>query len=118
MPTGYSLHEYQRKSRTYLKALCRIYLSDYLCLNYSLPMDCQDLASEAQQSLEDYHKLKVQAEFNDELLIGDMIRAILPRTLIEALAPFVCFQAATPECEAIFIHGDSINLGADRHDEL
>lgn len=36
----------QYEARKYLKALCRIYFADYLCLNYELPIECRPLLQE------------------------------------------------------------------------
>lgn len=36
----------QSEAKKYLKALCRIYLIDYICADYDLPLECARIADE------------------------------------------------------------------------
>ena len=44
----------RRESRVYVRAVCRLYLPDYVCLDYPLPPECQDLYDELHRDEQEY----------------------------------------------------------------
>ena len=46
--------ELQQQAATYLVALCRIFLTDFLCAGYDLPQDCAFLREEAIELMEEF----------------------------------------------------------------
>jgi hypothetical protein len=53
IPRGYTQRDYQQQARLILRSICRIYLTDFLCLNYTLPADCEDMKMDWQVILQD-----------------------------------------------------------------
>ena len=51
---GVSRAELQQQAATYLVALCRIFLTDFLCAGYDLPQDCAFLREEAIEIMEEF----------------------------------------------------------------
>ena len=52
--------EYQQQAATYLVALCRIFLTDFICAgDYDLPQDCAFLRGEALELWKDFAKSAV-----------------------------------------------------------
>ncbi len=51
---GVSRGELQQQAATYLVALCRIFLTDFLCAGYDLPQDCAFLREEAIELMEEF----------------------------------------------------------------
>lgn len=45
IPTAFkgSSIDFSNLARTYYKALCRLYLTDFICTDYDLPLDCRDI---------------------------------------------------------------------------
>ena len=109
--------DYQQQAKKYLLAICRIYLIDFTCLNYTLPAECQQLKGELFDIAEDYYKYKDgnQVQFVDNL--ADVLRLFLPKSVMRILANVVCVFAQSGECDAKFVHGGKIDV-IDRHDEL
>eukprot|EP01036_Dinobryon_divergens_P025528 gene25528-34085_t len=55
IPAGEDPGEYQQLAAAYLVALCRIFLTDFLCAGgYELPQDCAFLRGEALELLDDF----------------------------------------------------------------
>ena len=46
IPWGRSLQLHKRIARNYLRALCRLYVLDFLCMGYTLPKECHSLYDE------------------------------------------------------------------------
>ena len=46
IPWGRTSRMHKRIARNYLRALCRIYVLDFLCLGYALPEECRSLYDE------------------------------------------------------------------------
>lgn len=118
IPPGYAVQDYQQLSKTYLKALCRVYLIDYMCLNYSLPADCQDLQVELMEVVDDYWRYHSKSNVVYIETLSDMLRLVLPRYVMERLSVAACLFSPTPECEARFTHGVTVLDVVDRHEEL
>eukprot|EP01036_Dinobryon_divergens_P024145 gene24145-32562_t len=58
---------YSTVAKTYLRAICRIYLADYICADYRLPEDCSDLVFEVAAKLHYDLKAMVPNEIMDKL---------------------------------------------------
>ena len=50
--------EYKQQASSALHALCRLYLTDFLCAGYTLPPECAALAAEAAESVDEYYHLR------------------------------------------------------------
>lgn len=94
-----------------------MYLIDFKCTNYSLPADCASLNNELVDVVDDYIRYKEgsRVEYVDNF--ADMLRLVLPRSMMQLLANLVCFFAESGECDAKFVHGGKIEV-IDRHEEL
>lgn len=118
VPPGYTATEYQRLAKQYLRAVCRVYLVDYICLNYTLPADCQSLTQEAQDSIREFQRISVEQIQYTERSLFDNMRGVLPQAYMRIVAAFACLTTESPECESSIVHGDSILDVVERHDEL
>jgi hypothetical protein len=139
MPPGTNRDEYQKVARSYLRALCRMYLTDFTCFNYTLPADCEDMYNEVNDAMEYYaylHSLSSGNAGNAPRLGGntkagedvkksidtwkDLLRLILPQDILRYLSEIVCFWEATPECHVSFVHGEHMLIEEDQrfHEEL
>jgi hypothetical protein len=115
---GFAQQEYQQLSRTYLRALCRMYLIDYMCLNYTMPMDCQNIPTELLEVVDDHYRFKAHKQVQHFDSISDILRLFLPTTWLQRIATLACMNAPSPDCEARFVHGIQVVEDIDRHDEL
>lgn len=120
IPSGYTQQEYRHVARQHLRAVCRIYLTDFLCLNYTLPADCSDLQQEAEISHQTYltQSGMQHGKAGKEFSMLDTLRMVTPVYLMEQLATALCIGNPTPECEAYIVHGESSLDYSERHDEL
>jgi hypothetical protein len=118
IPVGYNQQEYQLQSKTYLKSLCRIYLIDYICLNYTLPADCQELQGELREVVDDYWQYHAKSNVVYIETLSDVLRLFLPKSIMELLSVAACLFSPTPECESRFTHGTTVLEVTDRHEEL
>jgi hypothetical protein len=80
----------------YLRAFCRIYLVDYICAGYELPIICQDLYSEVKEIM-----IERRQNFAEKRQIGWDI--FVPHFLKSLIADIYCFRAADPQCHADFM---------------
>ena len=112
---GFALSEYQERARAYLVAICRFYITDYICAGYNLPADCQFIMEEVLITVREF-KQRGEEEVDSGFLIG-ILRFFLPTRLLEFLSSFYCYSTPTPECFASFVHGTPSDINALR-DEL
>jgi hypothetical protein len=92
--------ELQDESIKYLKAICRIYLVDYICTGYELPLPCQHLQEELQELLSDHLILTSPLSLFQKILN-------IPIIIRYYLAQIYCFRSSTPECVITFTYGES-----------
>jgi hypothetical protein len=48
-PKYHSHQQMQKNALNYYRAVCRMFLIDFVCFNYSLPPECSDLSQEFQK---------------------------------------------------------------------
>lgn len=92
--------EIQDESIKYLKAICRIYLVDYICTGYELPLPCQYLEEELHELLSDHLILNTPPTLFKKILN-------IPIIIRYYLAQIYCFRSSTPECVITFTYGES-----------
>eukprot|EP01036_Dinobryon_divergens_P022279 gene22279-30521_t len=63
IPWGRSLQFHKRIARNYLRALCRLYVLDFLCMGYTLPKECHSLYNEVDT-------LSIQIQSQTKKLVG------------------------------------------------
>jgi hypothetical protein len=100
----------------YMRALCRVYLSDFLCTGYNLPLICQDIVLEINPLIESYIKRKHQAEQKLPLYL----RLGIPYSIIRLIANLYChiIQAPSPpQCVADIVLGKVFDDDDDEDDE-
>lgn len=104
-------------STLYLRSLCRVYLSEYVCLEMPPPQECQSL-------LEDWYadaRIGFETSFKTHrpahLDIWDYIRPWISQERIEFIARYVCFFSSAPDCEARLVYG-ATGEDDNPHDEL
>ena len=51
VPPDRKLDYHKRIAKRYLRAICRLYMVDFLCLGYALPGDCDSLYGEVDEAL-------------------------------------------------------------------
>ena len=65
--------QYQTIAIKYLIAICRIYITDYLCADYELPSNCRFIMDEIQYLHREYHIL---SHINEKTFIYKLIMMI------------------------------------------
>ncbi len=121
-PLWLTLPEYRKPEVIYTRALCRIYLSDFICADYDLPAVCHDILEDVDTFTSEYEsKERAKAWANRSLA-----NTIFPEWLLYALAEIPCVLLADspPSCIASFVHGESLeetddyDEWGDQHEEL
>lgn len=92
-----------------------MYLSDFICANYSLPSDCADLMDETKVLWRKHQHAKLEEQSFDD--ISDILRLILPSSWMQWYAAMSCIYAESPDCEARILLGAEHDE-PERHDEL
>ena len=101
----------------HLRALCRLYLFDFVYANYSLPSYCLgDVLKDADQLVQEYYSVaqketeKVQgsAYLTAAVKAMKILREWLPESLLHALAVLLCWRALTPTCKSEFVYGPNV----------
>ena len=49
---NWAYSEEQTEARLYLRTICRLYLSDFVCAGYELPQSCRDLIGDVDEELQ------------------------------------------------------------------
>jgi len=98
-----SLVESTKVSAVYLRALCRVYLVDFICGDYTLPPVCTDLYSEIDTALAELNEAAHKQSFH---MSWSYIRRRIPRNALEILASFLCIFDRSPACEATIVLGE------------
>jgi hypothetical protein len=115
VPAGFTLSDYQRVAKGYVRAICRLYLIDFKCFNYTLPKECEDLEEEFQLQVSSHYAMKDLGSFQDRFL--GFVRYLLPGWILDRLAYLICFMEDGPQCYVRIIHGLDETF-RERHEEL
>ena len=113
-PFWLTLPQYLVPEVVYTRALCRIYLSDFVCGDYALPPVCSDLVKEIDTFTLEYEtKQRARAWAHRSLA-----NTLLPQWLLYLLAEVPCSLLADspPSCIANFVHGEALHE-EDEYDE-
>jgi hypothetical protein len=112
----------QNGSEEYLRAICRMYLADFMCAHYELPAACVDLAAEWTLQYEDFLRgggggeaafldpdssdepLPVSALASMWTLVLSATRFVLPTLVLRPLAEAVCVLS-NPQCVSDIVLG-------------
>ena len=70
IPWGRSVYMHKRIARKYLRALCRLYLLDFLCMGYALPEECRSLYDEVDTLISQMQSKKRFQSLNSAYLFG------------------------------------------------
>ena len=65
IPKGLSIDQHRENARKYYRAICHMYLLDFLCFSYELPTECADIYEAAMQQVEKWRAGSTMIE--DEL---------------------------------------------------
>jgi len=103
---GPSVRRQQSAAKSSLVAICRLYLIDYMCLEYPLPADCRFLQQEFDSSLEAYHARKEFVSREQNTMIA-YLRAWLPEWALHIIAVAMC--GWRPECQTAVMRGLSVD---------
>jgi hypothetical protein len=106
VPSDKDLTTHQNDARRYLRALCRVYVADYICAGYDIPLDCADIGNEVHEQIKQYYSEIMVAHADT---FGELIRLVLPLAATRIAATLYCWFAVSPDCEARFIFGKSYN---------
>ena len=75
----------------YIRAICRIYLVDYTCAGYELPLVCADLHAEVKAIVKQHSHVR-----------GKKLHwawdYVLPRSVKSVVGSLRCFRSRSPEC--------------------
>ena len=124
--TGYpmwlTLPQYLVPEVVYTRALCRIYLADFVCGDYALPAVCHDIVEEMDTFTIEYENKQREKAWASRSLA----QSFLPQWLLYIIAEVPCTLLADspPSCIAAFVHGESLDEEdeydewGDDHDEL
>lgn len=107
----------------YTRALCRLYMSDYVCTDYDLPYICQDLHAEVEELETSWERVEDRRYQKHGSVGMSILHSLLPHWLLYSLAEIPCTLLSTspPTCVAMFVHGDHIYDDEDEelgHEEL
>jgi hypothetical protein len=101
----------KQSSATYLRALCRIYLADYMCTGYDLPAMCSDLAAEYRLAAEEYK------EQNKHFLLmhskEKTWKTHVYYYLLFIYAEIDCFFESNPQCVTDIMYGKDSGIDVD-----
>jgi hypothetical protein len=113
------LPHYRTLEVGYLRAICRIYISDYICADYELPYVCRDLHTEVEQLETEWEAAEAarRRKYGGGL---SLMHSILPSWVLYSLAEIPCTLLSTspPTCIAMFVHGDHLYDDPEDHEEL
>lgn len=82
----------------YMRAVCRIYLPDYTCLNYQLPKICQNILDDVQNSIDKYNKIQIDMKM--KISFRKYFKKIFSEYILEVIALSSCYLSlsSTTEC--------------------
>jgi len=115
VPHGVTLEAHALRARAYLVAICRLYITDYICAGYALPKDCEFILQEVEQLVR-AQKRTTPASSKD--LLMRTLRAVLPVSWLNYMSSMYCISTPTPECMAEFTHGTVTDDDTGMHEEL
>lgn len=99
----------------HLRALCRLYLFDFVYANYSLPSYCTDVLTDAEQLVQEYLEAEKEAErargglyMTVTVTVMKALRQWLPESALYVLAVFLCWQELSPTCKSEVVYGPNI----------
>lgn len=106
------------ESALYLRAVCRIYLSDFICGDYPLPDVCRDLHDEVFTDSAVHENKESKRVWRRTI-----VERITPHWLLRAIAEVPCMllSRSPPECIGRFIHGNELydeDNEQEQYDEL
>merc|ERR1712146_194806 len=106
----------------YTRALCRLYISDFICTYYELPYICRDLHEEVEELETAWERLE-DRRYRKHCGGLSIMHTILPHWILYIIAEIPCtlLSSSPPTCIAMFVHGDHIYDNEDEeigHEEL
>lgn len=104
-PNSSSTFDSRKVSAIYLRALCRIYLVDFICGDYSLPPVCADLYAEVDDAISQLNEKAKQPSLWNRFRLN-FIRQRIPQPLLHFIASFYCVLDRSPSCEAAIVYGE------------
>ncbi len=113
------LPHYRTMEVSYLRAICRIYISDYICADYELPYVCRDLHTEVERLETEWEAIE-DARYRKHGGGLSLMHSILPHWVLYSIAEIPCTLLSTspPTCIAMFVHGDHLYDDPEDHEEL
>jgi len=89
----------------YLRAICRVYASDYICGGYEFPPLCQDLHAEVTEDAAKHEGVQRRRAWRKTV-----VERLAPEWLLFLLAELPCMalSQSPPECIGRFVHGDEL----------
>jgi len=89
----------------YLRAICRIYVSDFICGGYEMPPICNDLHDEVAADGVAHEKIDRRRAWRKTV-----VERLAPNWLLYIFAEIPCmiFSNSPPECIGRFVHGDEV----------
>lgn len=124
IPPGETLDSFQQKARVYLTAICRYYLTDYICAGYELPADCAFLLEEVELTVKEYNtrSRKEESAPSSSYVYNQAwkyLKQYLPQWVLRLAADLYCFGERAPDCAAAFVHEAYFDEDSVvEHDEL
>ena len=91
-----------------LRALCRLYLFDFIYFKYPFPDYCSDIVQEAGRQVEEYLIRSREANKQTEFALLDPLRKWVPTGVLKFFSWFACWQQISPVCQSEFVYGKNV----------
>ncbi len=113
-PLWLTLPKFRKPEIFYTRALCRIYISDFICANYELPAVCSDILDDVDAFTTEY-EVKQKDKVWEHRSIAN---TIFPEWFLHAIAEIPCMflSDSPPMCIAKFVYGNDFDE-EDHYDE-
>jgi len=89
----------------YVRVLCRLYLTDYVCLGNYMPPVCRDLEDELHEFLGEYNLITKKIERTSYNIIREYY--LYTRHIFGEM--FYCIISGNPECVIDFVHSNKVS---------
>lgn len=96
-------HKKVKPNEVYFRALCRVYLIDFVCTDYKLPPICVDLITEFDILVDNY----TRDNPSSTSFWNYSRKNIIFRWITDSAAFIVCYLSRSPECEFRLLYGSA-----------
>lgn len=105
--SGHERNSRKRPAEVYLRAICRVYLMDFICGRYELPPVCAKIIDEIDRDLMDFNVDREKKKTFLGMMKMIFSREILPVSFLKGIAGLLCYFHKSPSCNAWVVYGYS-----------